>query len=167
MQKENSLSWREGKAIVHKEAEKSSLLKKTSSLPKENLASTTRLLYIAQFGGSWLYILALEQEMKVESFSGAMSALKLTRTQAMKCWSGKLREARRRARDRTKQAVTEHFILLLKLLITSTLGIFLVKFGQEVSSPKGFIVRISIFAGEQNNGFSATWPIRIFEFYFF
>ena len=85
----------------------------------ENMASTTRLLYSAQFGGSWLYILALEQEMKVEGFSGATSALKLTRTQAMKCWSGKLREARRRARGRTKQAVTEHFILLLKLLITS------------------------------------------------
>ena len=76
-------------------------------------------VYSAQFGGSWLYILALEQEMKVESFSGATSALKLTRTQAMKCWSGKLREARRLARGRTKQAVTEHFILLLKLLITS------------------------------------------------
>ena len=119
MQKENSLSWREEKAIVHKRAEKSPLLKKTSSLPNENLASTTQLLYSTQFGGSWLYILALEQEMKVEGVSGATSALKLTRTQAMKCWSGKPREARRHARGRTKQAVTEHFILLLKLQIAS------------------------------------------------
>ena len=109
MQKENSLSWRKGKAIVHKQAEKSPLLKKTSSLPKENLESTTRLLFRAQFGGSWLYILALEQEMKVEGFSGATSALKLTRTQGIKCWSGKLREARRRARGSTKQVATKHF----------------------------------------------------------
>ena len=57
--------------------------------------------------------------MKVEGFGGATSALKLTRTHAMKYWSGKLREARRRARGRTKQAVTEHFILLPKPLITS------------------------------------------------
>ena len=147
VQKENSLSWREGKAIVHKQAEKSPLLKKTSSLPKENLASTTRLLYSAQFGGSWLYILALAQEMKVEGFSGATSALKLTRTQAMKCCSGKLREARRRARGRTKQAVTEHFILLLKLLITSDVQSSTISCS-EVTGPSRWI----------NQRHHSTWP---------
>ena len=103
VQKENSLSWKEGREIVHKQAEKLPLLKKTSSLPKDSLASTTLLLYSAQFGGSWLYILALEREMKVEGSSGGTSALKMIRTRAMKCWSGKLNEARRRARAEQSQ----------------------------------------------------------------
>ena len=97
-------------------------------------ASTTLLLYSAQFGGSWLYILALEREMKVEGSSGGMSPLKMTRTRAMKYWSGKLKEARRRARGRTKTAATEHFILQLKLLITSDVQSNIIN-SSEVTGP--------------------------------
>ena len=107
--KENSCSGEsKGQSSPKEPRNKRSRSKKTSTLAKENLA--TRLLNNVHSCCSWLYFLYLESETKVEGCSGEMSALTMTRTQAMKCWFGKQKEAWRRVKDRANQVVTEHFI---------------------------------------------------------